>query len=394
MAPRSKRLKAKVRAKAKAETVNGKKNRAGKGGNSNVDGFENNSGSSTSGSYNVSMQPTQANKNNRFRRCPVEIRQAIYRFAVVQDEPIQPVPVEPRSNKFAGPQAARTFTNLLLTCRFLYEEVQSRPDFYRQNTFGFVYISKMVQFLAALTPHRRSWISSIFLWIHVSRPPSYWTRQWVQPAITLLSHCTSLRRFHVIGSQDLWRGERRSMWMKSWANNLTSCGPSLEKSCNPWSILGRLRNLRHFGLTLRVQHHDANEEVVSNLTISEDPAKLKMTGNFGFVDTDADLMRELRLLISRLKAISKDICSADESWVPMTGIRLQEALHASGLDVYGEDRLGHPGQAGMVSRRTRSRALRAMQISTNGVIPIIERNLKYVDKSEDEDGIDFAVRED
>ncbi|KAK1983845.1 hypothetical protein LZ30DRAFT_587490 [Colletotrichum cereale] len=57
-----------------------------------------------------------------FRRLPLEVRQMIYALAVVEDDPIQPVQVEARANKFQGSKtAAKSFTTLLLFCAS-YEE--------------------------------------------------------------------------------------------------------------------------------------------------------------------------------------------------------------------------------------------------------------------------------
>lgn len=63
----------------------------------------------------------------------------IYSLAVVQDEPIRPVQIEHRSNKFktasllpkSRQQAVCTFTSLLLSSRFFYDETLAHPFFYR-----------------------------------------------------------------------------------------------------------------------------------------------------------------------------------------------------------------------------------------------------------------------
>ncbi|EFQ33307.1 uncharacterized protein GLRG_08451 [Colletotrichum graminicola M1.001] len=67
-----------------------------------------------------------------FHRLPIEIRQMIYALAVVEEGKVRPVQVEARANKFHGSKTAtKAFTSLLLTCRGFYEELLSRPDFYR-----------------------------------------------------------------------------------------------------------------------------------------------------------------------------------------------------------------------------------------------------------------------
>ncbi|KAK1999850.1 hypothetical protein LX36DRAFT_669168 [Colletotrichum falcatum] len=69
---------------------------------------------------------------NYFHRLPIEVRQIIYGLAVVEEDTIHPVQVEPRANKFHGSgTATKAFTSLLLTCRGFYEELLSRPHFYR-----------------------------------------------------------------------------------------------------------------------------------------------------------------------------------------------------------------------------------------------------------------------
>ncbi|KAK1595257.1 uncharacterized protein LY79DRAFT_668059 [Colletotrichum navitas] len=67
-----------------------------------------------------------------FHRLPIEVRQMIYALAVIEEGQIWPVQVEARANKFHGSKTAtKAFTSLLLTCRGFYEELLSRPDFYR-----------------------------------------------------------------------------------------------------------------------------------------------------------------------------------------------------------------------------------------------------------------------
>ncbi|KAK6210139.1 hypothetical protein QIS74_11723 [Colletotrichum tabaci] len=69
---------------------------------------------------------------NYFRRIPIEIRQMIYALAVIDQDVIEPLQVEKRSNKFCGGQtAAKAFSGLLLTCRMFREELKDRPDFYQ-----------------------------------------------------------------------------------------------------------------------------------------------------------------------------------------------------------------------------------------------------------------------
>ncbi|KAK2014726.1 hypothetical protein LZ32DRAFT_657003 [Colletotrichum eremochloae] len=79
-----------------------------------------------------SQSTEKAPGENFFHRLPIEIRQMVYGLAVVEEDAIYPVQVEARANKFhGGKTAAKVFTSLLLTCRRFYEELLSRPDFYR-----------------------------------------------------------------------------------------------------------------------------------------------------------------------------------------------------------------------------------------------------------------------
>ncbi|KAI8303629.1 hypothetical protein K4K61_006888 [Colletotrichum sp. SAR11_59] len=102
--------------------------------------------------------------SNYLQVLPAEIRLMIYSLAVVQDEPIRPVQIEHRSNKFktasllpkSQQQAVRTFTSLLLSSRFFYDEILAHPFFYRENEFAFPSVTSLHIFLSALTPARRS----------------------------------------------------------------------------------------------------------------------------------------------------------------------------------------------------------------------------------------------
>ncbi|GJC86789.1 hypothetical protein ColLi_09627 [Colletotrichum liriopes] len=97
------------------------------------EGAKDDAGDVTQNERMMSSQPTEKGPGeNGFRRLPIEIRQMVYALAVVENEPIEPFQVEARANKFIGGKAAtKAFTSLLLTCRTVYEEILSRPDFYR-----------------------------------------------------------------------------------------------------------------------------------------------------------------------------------------------------------------------------------------------------------------------
>ncbi|KAK2761891.1 hypothetical protein CKAH01_05121 [Colletotrichum kahawae] len=240
--------------------------------------------------------------NNYLQILPAEIRLMIYSLAVVQDQPIRPAQIEDRSNKFktaplqpkSRQQAVRTFTSLLLTSRFFYDEVLAHPFFYR---FAFPSVTSLHVFLSALTPARRASLCQIRLGII-----SWWGvclhgDKAVSLAADMLCHCTSLRSLKV-----------------------------------------------DIGITTGILY-----------------------------PTPATWFANRRQ-------------SGPTSSIPVSGRRLTEVLAASRLDFYGEDRVRQDLQAGMVSSRTRGRMKRLESAGSNavsnGVIPSVDTNPKYLEVDE------------
>lgn len=111
---------------------------------------------------------------------PLENRLRIYEYATQEKKKIVPLQTTEGSNKFVwgdssterldnGAELRRptgkpmTVTQLMRTCRQIYEDLSSYPVFYRANIFVFDSPVELHNFLAAVTPERRHMIRNIEL---------------------------------------------------------------------------------------------------------------------------------------------------------------------------------------------------------------------------------------
>ncbi|KAK2039566.1 hypothetical protein LZ31DRAFT_606311 [Colletotrichum somersetense] len=253
-----------------------------------------------------------------FHHLPIEVRQMIYALAVVEEDTIYPMQVEARANKFHGSNTAtKVFTSLLLTCRRFYEELLSYPHFYRENTFGFCGCQILTTFLAALSPARRSMIRNIeytaLSW-EVYRPYNF------KSTATLLSHCTSFQTLNIILPDYLplycYPSPVTFLELKLLQPFDSIC---IRSDGNDWRRL-RTTSVLHFQISIWESRfmNPPHKLLISGLGVSADHGNLKFSSS-----------------------------------------RFQEALIRSNLDV-----------------GTRSRKLRARQVSSNGVLPSVAQNPK------------------
>ncbi|KAK1854045.1 hypothetical protein CCHR01_03350 [Colletotrichum chrysophilum] len=321
--------------------------------------------------------------SNYLQVLPGEIRLMIYSLAVVQDEPIRPVQIEHRSNKFktasllpkSRQQAVCTFTSLLLSSRFFYDETLAHPFFYRENEFAFPSVTSLHIFLSALTPARRSSLCQIRLGIISWWGVCLYGEKAVSLAADMLSHCTSLRSLKVdIGittgilypTPATWFANRRQ-------SGPTSC--MISPNSKPWAALRRIRNLQRFEVSLRCRF--CEDSLVAGLISGP-----VICQSHQFHKDRNNLEQEIQLLHVAFLEIAKDVCTKSAA-IPVSGRRLTEVLAASRLDFYGEDRVRQDLQAGMVSSRTRGRMKRLETAgSINGVIPGAKLNPKYLEVDE------------
>ncbi|WQF75748.1 Putative 2EXR domain-containing protein [Colletotrichum destructivum] len=333
--------------------------------------------------------PEKDISKNYFRRLPIEIRQMIYALAVIDQDVIEPLQVENRSNKFCGGQtAAKAFSSLLLTCRMFREELQDRPDFYQENTFRFNSYQNLATFLAALSPAHRSMVRNIRFAIKGWRPPC--ELKFLQSAATLLSHCTSFRSLSIIASVNV-AGTGPGLIPHAYFAFLlrefqSLCSSSMHLGGNDWRRL-RTQSVQHFeilfeGWSLKQGHRTF---LVGGLGASADHGNLRFSGEQGFVDTDAGLVDLVQRLNSHLLELGTFCRSKYVINKPIFGRRFQEALVCLELDVFGDNRACQSHQSCMVSHGTRSRTQRAKQLSSNGVLPRVTENPKYIDTYESED---------
>ncbi|OTA58681.1 hypothetical protein K449DRAFT_424368 [Hypoxylon sp. EC38] len=178
-----------------------------------------------------------------FRKLPTEdlhllkLRLRIYEYAVYEDYIIEPIQVEPRSNKFhceyqtvseirdcfdyVKRRTGPTVVPLSYTCRAIYAELQYFCPFYKVNTFLFRSASGIHKYLAAITPQRRRNI----WWIQINpsltdRPNPRWSFDQICPSVrekkrndqilALLSQCSGVQKHRLrvdLYLRPLWRAE-------------------------------------------------------------------------------------------------------------------------------------------------------------------------------------------
>lgn len=191
------------------------------------------------------------------KRCPlvdelsVEVRQIIFRYAVVEDAPI----IIRRATTKAGDPYPRfscgsAFSSLSLTCRKIYDEVAATHLFYNENTFHFHSAVPLIEYLTGITPARRNQIKTIYF-------------QWdphgstANQAFTLLSLCKGLQSLtvHMGDMAGQWkRGTRTNFWIAVpgkdiWGRSLAHFDPfNVTMAPRGGAKLVALR-LKHFELT-------------------------------------------------------------------------------------------------------------------------------------------------
>ncbi|KAK1999851.1 hypothetical protein LX36DRAFT_461259 [Colletotrichum falcatum] len=240
----------------------------------------------------------------------------------------------------------------------------------QENTFGFKDCPSLITFLAALVPYRRSMIRKIEYTAHYW--PDYRPSNSFQSAAALLSHCSSFQSLSIIVLCDSWY-IRHSNQLPQHEYYL-----HLRSDENDWRRL-RTTSVLHFQVSIWTSCcTEPPKLLLSGLGVSADHGNIKFSGEDGFVGTNATLVGEVRQLNTRILELGTHCSQKYAIDKPVTGSRLQEALIHSNLDVYGDDRIGQSDTSGIVSRGTRSRTLRARQVSSNGVLPRVGRNSKYL----------------
>ncbi|KAI8964705.1 hypothetical protein F5Y11DRAFT_345158 [Daldinia sp. FL1419] len=169
-----------------------------------------------------------------FKKLPLEIRLAIYEYAVAIDKPVRPKQKAPRSNKFIwgdylndhfsylsmdliNVEEPLAIISLSRTCRAIYQELEDHPVFYRVNEFEFRLAKDIHAFLAAIVPKRLEMIRTIRL-----LTPGPFQEDWSAPRtgsidhiLTLLSRCCDLRKLYLV-IQDA-PGINSKAWIREWS---------------------------------------------------------------------------------------------------------------------------------------------------------------------------------
>lgn len=145
----------------------------------------------------------------------------------------------------------------------------------------------------------------------------------------------------------------------------------------PFKSFALLRNIQHFEVL--VECGSCGEIKLVGLGT---PSGAEFSETHDYFRWDEELMRIVQLLSTSLENLTRNCYTKDDTYAPVTGSQLQDALRASGIDVYREDRIRRNSQGGFISCRTRGRLHRLKEVSMNGVIPEAPMNLKYLEVDE------------
>ncbi|KAE8451915.1 hypothetical protein EG329_002756 [Mollisiaceae sp. DMI_Dod_QoI] len=290
-----------------------------------------------------SLASTIVKQDSRLLKLPEEIKQNIWKLVVIVKDPIAPVQLRAKSNKFLwskdqhvqDPNTRRTnivisaakpldVVALSAVCKQIYQEVSLTHIFYKENQFQFLVegsggcaryrSSELLNYLAAITAPRREAIHSISVKLGVS----YWRNFPVEHTFTMLSECKHLQvlSLHV----DAYALEYDQV------NHLRGF-KELKDAVKGLSVL-----------TIHFENESQSTLKVSSLERKE----------------------EFKSILEKERTAPK---------VAVSRIKVQNAMLYSDLDIHGEGRLSEDKKPGVIASRTRQRLRGNDSIHADGTFP-------------------------
>jgi hypothetical protein len=271
--------------------------------------------------------PTMANLPPLLKLAP-EIKQMILTFAVTVDEPIEPVQLRAKSNKFvwsvsqiekdkndhskkvsAAPQLAAV--QLSKVCKGLYNDVAGTKLFYKVSHFKFSSsLNSAITYLVAVTPDRMKAIRSI------SIPWSYW----------------GFERSHIFTMITAIEGLQELELMMSY----NFCGYLRPKGAQP-DLLPGFQQL---------------ERAVQGLhSLSVTVSDIQQNSWTGQQQWAIQSHKETQILAAKAQADLSMHLGGKPRVTKYSLAQFRRAQAASGLDVHGDGRLGDDVRPGVVASR-------------------------------------------
>lgn len=335
----------------------------------------------------------KAKTTSGLMKLPAEIRQKIFALAVSVAEPVTPIQVKPRSNKFfwtksqyfsnRNPKEVKeevvqgqvfgipqlTVVQLSKVSRQIYAEAIQTNLFYRVNQFKFLTVSDMVTYLAAVTPNHMAEIRSIEAPLPLGNVYADAGGRYVNvsaPAYTLLGACKGLRNLELRVDSLVYHHDY-------FAKSL----PLL----NSEVLQTAVRGLKTLSVVINQQ--PLPEGAVPFTPTAEDESRLRK-----FRD---NLESTLQAEIHHKRGFKYPVLS------------LREARSAAGLDIEGTGRIDSNIRPGATTGRTRQQLNRLENIDSDGTLP--ERTTpmhhldgslawtirKVLDSREIPDGVEFLI---
>src|SRR5450432_4004248 len=280
-----------------------------------------------------------------------EIRQKIWNYAIKEHKAIEPKQIQAYSNKFVPSLVEKslepgevlvkgkvysepmpTAAQMSLVCHQLYDEITGACIFYRINEFEFNEFHQMLAYLVAITPNRANSIRSVNI-----NTPTWGKDNKATHAFNMLANCQGLRNLMI-----------RVLLDYSWTYYL------LNKELIPgYNGLKNIRGLDSFNLQCGL--------------LSEHP-------NWIHIKLDLDLDAAWIRLDGVRQEIEADLTQPRVT-IPVRKIRA--AQESSGLNIYGEGRLGPDKKPSIVSSRTRGQLLKQMGFNDAGVCQEVKEAPKF-----------------
>lgn len=270
---------------------------------------------------------------------PEEIKLNIWTLSVTLEEPVVPIQVREKSNKFLWSKAQRiqdpkTFgpknsisavpalaaVELSKVCKQLYAEIALARLFYKHNVFDLSYNrTSAIAYLVAITELRRDHIRSVTCeWVTYRRLESSYM-------FTLLASCKGLNKLHIV---------------------VNHAGFSLPSN--------GLKNLFGFKECL---------VAIQGLNVS---AEVK---NVHSLISQDELLKKLKAQLEEGAKIEEGV-KQSRGLLKYNHEQLGKAMLFANLDIHGEGRLGEDKKPGLISSRTRQGLRNAKSVAADGTFPV------------------------
>jgi hypothetical protein len=299
----------------------------------------------------IEADNTQVNRTFRLMDLPPEMRQKIFEFAVMVSEPVTPLQIKNRSNKFfwsksqfynskdeAGTKRGvqghvygkpqLTILQLCTVSRQIYAEVALTHLFYKVNQFEFLTNYDALAYLVAITPSRLSAIQ----FIKTAIVPIVGCKDGPAQIYTLLAACKGLQKLELVVK-----------WIDFRSSTFRQLPPGFP------ALLIAVQGLKGLSVAFDSQSKPEVPGMLAFTTLEEEESAA------------LEWCKELEGTL-RAESVHKRN--------PNYSIEMFEAAQeAANLDLDGDSRIDKHPKRGAVAKRTRQQIQNLDNISSDGTVP-------------------------